>query len=75
MKRDVLPPSLMITSIIGFLICAVYTASGAFDRWFANWGENVGLSLGFAFCCAFIIMFISSMLSMTPTEKELKELK
>jgi len=75
MKRAILPPSLMVTSIIGFIISAVYTVSGTFDRLFATWGENVGLSLGFAFCFAFVIMFVSSMISMTPTEEELKELQ
>lgn len=75
MKRAILPPSLMVTSIIGFVISAVYTLSGAFDKFFASWGENVGMSLGFAFCFAFVIMFIASMVSFTPTDEELKELK
>jgi hypothetical protein len=72
MKRAFLPPSLMITSIIGFIISAIYTVSGAFDSVFASWGEYVGTSLGFSFCLAFVIMFIASMVSMTPTEHELR---
>ncbi|MBT6820930.1 hypothetical protein HOA56_00755 [archaeon] len=75
MKRAILPPSLMITSIIGFTISAVYTISGAFERFFASWGENAGMSLGFAFCFAFVIMFISSVISITPSDEELMELK
>jgi len=78
MKVAVLPPSLMITSIVGFVISAIYTASGQFDKWFAplaanNPGifENFGVSLGFACCLAFILMFIASMVSITPTDKEL----
>jgi len=75
MKRTILPPSMMITSIIGFIISAVYTASGTFDRVFASWGENVGLSLGFAFCFTFVIMFVASMISITPTDEELQKLR
>ena len=71
MKKAILPPSLMITSIIGFVISAIYTVSGSFDRVFASWGENVGTSLGFSFCLAFVIMFIASIVSMTPTDTEL----
>ncbi len=71
MDRAILPPSLMVTSIIGFIISAVYMLSGSFDRWFSGWGPNVGTSLGFAFCCAFTIMFIASMVSITPTDSEL----
>ncbi len=73
MKRAILPPSLMVTSIIGFIISAVYMFSGSLDRWFAGWGPNVGTSLGFAFCCAFAIMFVASMVSMTPTDNEMRE--
>jgi hypothetical protein len=66
MERAVLPPSLMVTSIIGFIISAVYTMSGSFERVFASWGPNVGLSLGFSFCLVFVLMFIAAMVSMTP---------
>jgi len=85
MDRQYLPPSLMITSIIGFLISAIYTASGGFERLFLSVCdhynvavcpfENFGMSLGFAFCLAFIIMFIASMISITPSDRELAELK
>lgn len=75
MEKAILPPSLMVTSIIGFVGSAIYTASGAFDRFFAAWGENAGTSLGFAFCLTFILMFIASVISMTPSAKELDELR
>ena len=62
---------MMVTSIIGFIISAVYTVSGGFERTFAGWGEGVGSSLGFAFCLVFVLMFIASIVSMTPTDSEL----
>jgi len=74
MKKAILPPSLMVTSIIGFIISAIYTSMGQFTEWFGNtavWGENFGVSLGFSFCLVFILMFIASMISITPTDKEL----
>jgi len=79
MKKTVLPASMMVTSIIGFIISAVYIVSGAFDRFFMRFCnvaegcplENLGTSLGFAFCCAFVIMFIASIISITPTDAEL----
>lgn len=71
MERAFLPPSMMVFSIIGFVISAVYTISGRFDTIFASWGENVGVSLGFSFCLVFVLMFIATMVSMTPSDKEL----
>lgn len=73
MKRAILPPSMMVMSIIGFIISAVYTISGGFDRLFHSWGENVGASLGFSFCLVFVIMFIASMVSITPSDEELRD--
>ncbi len=61
-----LPPTFMLTGIMGFIISAIYTFSGKMQEWFAGWGENAGLSLGFAFCFIFLLMFISSLISMTP---------
>jgi len=75
MKRSFLPPSMMVTSIIGFIISAIYTISGRFDVWFASWGDYTGTSLGFAFSLVFVLMFIAAMISMTPTDKELTELR
>ena len=72
MRRAILPPTLMVMSIIGFIISGVYTVSGKFDTLFKSWGENVGASLGFAFCLVFVIMFIASMVSLTPSDEELK---
>lgn len=79
MERAILPPSFMITSIIGFIISAVYTASGKFESFFLQFDnqifQNFGNSLGFAFCLTFILMFIASVISFTPSDKELSELK
>ncbi|MEM4268176.1 MAG: hypothetical protein QXK37_05090 [Candidatus Woesearchaeota archaeon] len=73
MPADVLKPTFMIISIIGFIISAIYTVSGRFTRWFDKWGgDGFGLSLGFAFCMVFVIMFLSSIVSMTPDPKELR---
>jgi hypothetical protein len=71
MERTVLPPSMMVTAIIGFIISAVYMfpfdqPTSTWDRLFAAWGPNVGLSLGFSFCLVFVLMFIASIVSMTP---------
>jgi len=74
MKRAFLPPSLMITSIIGLTICGVYTVSGGFEAFFLQFGpqfENFGNSIGFASCLAFVIMLIAAFVSMTPTDHEL----
>ncbi|MBN2454436.1 hypothetical protein JXB11_02725 [Candidatus Woesearchaeota archaeon] len=51
-----LPGTFMLMSIMGFLISAVYTASGRLD-----------LSWGFSFAFVFALMFIASVLSITPT--------
>ena len=75
MERDLLKPTTMIIGIIGFLISAVYTVSGRFTEIFMGLGENFGLSMGFAFCLVFLIMFVSSVVAITPSGKELKELK
>jgi hypothetical protein len=73
--REILKPSTMIISIIGFVISAVYTASGRFTNLFNSFGENFGISIGFAFCLVFLLMFIASVVSITPSGKELKEFK
>lgn len=73
MQKAVLPPSMMVISIIGFIISAVYTASGSINDVFPpSWGENFGISLGFAFCLVFVLMFVASVISMTPTDEELR---
>jgi hypothetical protein len=72
MEKVVLKPTLMIASIIGFVICSIYTFSGKFTEWFDSWGgKGFGLSMGFAFCFLFVIMFISTILTMTPGRKKL----
>ena len=73
MERAMLPPSMMVTGIIGFIISAIYTAGGSFTELFDNtlgWGENFGVSIGFAFCLVFLLIIIASFVSMTPTDKE-----
>lgn len=70
MDNTILSPSMMITSIIGFILSAVYTAGGSFERAFSAWGENFGLSLGFSFCLVFLLMFVASMVTITPTWKD-----
>lgn len=71
MKQEILKPTGMVVGIIGFIISAVYTASGRFGEIFSSLGENFGISIGFAFCLFFLIMAISSIVSITPGEKEL----
>jgi len=56
-----LPSSLFLISILGFTISAYFTSAGLLD---ASWG--------FAFSLTFLLMFISSVISITPTEKELE---
>jgi hypothetical protein len=73
--REILRPSTMVISIIGFIISAVYTASGRFAEMFRGLGENFGVSVGFSSCLVFLLMFIASVISITPSGKELKELK
>lgn len=53
----------MLTSMLGFIISAIFAASG---RLSPTWG--------FTFCMMFVIMFISSFISMThaPVEAELQ---
>ena len=46
----------MITSMLGLIICTVYTLSGRLDH---TWG--------FTLILFFVIMFIASVVSMTPT--------
>jgi hypothetical protein len=70
--REILKPSTMVISIIGFMISAVYTASGKFTDIFISLGENFGISIGFAFCLVFLLMFIASVVSITPSSKELE---
>gem|GEM_PF-5895142 len=65
----------MIISILGIVISAVYTFSGTFNKIFAFMGENAGLSFGMAFLLLFILMFIASVVSITPSFSELKEIK
>jgi predicted ABC-type exoprotein transport system permease subunit len=56
--------SFFVTSIIGFLICVIYTYSG--------W---INLSFGFAFSLVFLMMFIASLIAITPDDKELETFK
>lgn len=51
-----LPSTFMLTSILGFLVVTIYTASGRFP---ADWGVSFGL--------VFVLMFIASIVSITPT--------
>lgn len=46
----------MITSMLGLIICSVYTLSGRLDY---TWG--------FTFILFFVIMFIASVISITPS--------
>lgn len=62
MERVPLPRMFMLTSMIGFLVVTVYTASGKID-----------LKWGFAFDFAFALMFIASMISITPPSVEKPE--
>jgi hypothetical protein len=73
--REILKPSTMVIGIIGFVISAVYTASGRFTELFSGLGENFGLSIGFSFCLVFLLMFIASVISITPSSSELREIK
>ncbi len=63
-RYDRLPikESFFVTSIIGFIISAVYTYSG-----------YLNLSFGFAFTLVFLLMFISSFVAIAPKEGELEE--
>lgn len=56
-----LPSSLFLFSILGFTISAYLTSAEFLD---ASWG--------FAFSLTFLLMFISSVISITPSEKELE---
>jgi len=55
LKMAPLPGTFMLTGMLGFIISAIYTASGRVN---ATWG--------FAFSMVFFLMFIASMLSMMP---------
>ena len=50
-----LPGTFMLTGMIGFLVCFIYTVSGRLDT---NWG------ISFSF--VFALMFFASLISMTP---------
>ncbi len=50
-----LPGTFMLTGIVGFLVCFIYTMSGRLDM---NWG------ISFSF--VFALMFFASLISMTP---------
>ncbi|MBN2880967.1 hypothetical protein JXM83_02845 [Candidatus Woesearchaeota archaeon] len=56
-----LPSSLFLLGILGFVVSAYLTSAEFLD---ASWG--------FAFCLTFVIIFISSVISMTPSEKDLE---
>jgi hypothetical protein len=60
-----------IISLVGFMISAMFTISGRFERAFAWAGENAGLTWGFTFTLFFLLMFIAAMASITPKGKEL----
>lgn len=79
MKEYTSPPSMMVISLIGFLISIVYTSQGVFSSIFPeSWntgGTDFGLSLGVAFCTLFIMMFIAAFVNMAPTDEELRSLK
>ena len=62
-KAAPLPASFTVTSMFGFIISAVSTASG-----------RLSPSWGFAFCLVFVLMFIASFISLekAPVEAELK---
>lgn len=75
MKQYINPPITAVFSLMGFIIAAIYTASGRFDRIFASLGENFGLSIGFSFCIVFIMIFIASIITSVPSDEELKSLK
>ena len=63
MENVILSQSMFLTSIIGFLISAMFTYAG-----------RINLSLGFSACLVFIMMFIASVITMTPSGKELDDL-
>lgn len=63
MHRVILSQSLLFTSIIGFLISSIFTYSG-----------RINMSLGFAMCLVFVMMFIASVVTMTPSGKDLESL-
>ena len=73
--KEVLKPTTMVLGLIGFIISALFTVSGRFSRIFAGLGEDFGLSIGFAFCLVFLAMLVASFVSITPSGKELRELK
>lgn len=75
MRKYINPPITAIFSLMGFIIAAVYTASGRFDAVFASLGENFGLSIGFSFCLVFLMMFIASIITSVPSDEELRSLK
>ncbi|MBN2458292.1 hypothetical protein JXB31_04140 [Candidatus Woesearchaeota archaeon] len=75
MVKDLLKPTTMVIGIIGFIISAVYTASGRFNEIFSGLGKDFGLSIGFSFSLVFLIMTIAAIVSITPSSEELKELK
>ena len=63
MERVILSQSMLLTSIIDFLISSMFTYSG-----------KINLSLGFAACVVFVMMFIASFVTMTPSNAELDHL-
>ncbi|MFW6220235.1 MAG: hypothetical protein ACOC3X_01035 [Nanoarchaeota archaeon] len=70
MEKLFKPLNTMVVSLLGFIISAVYTASGSFEIFFKNLGlgENFGLSLGFSFCLVFLMIFIASFVLIEPNE-------
>ena len=67
----------MLFSLIGFIMTAIYTASGEMEAFFlgAGFEPDFGLSLGFAFCLVFIMIFLGSFVSMTPSDEEIRSYK
>ena len=63
MERVILSQSMLLTSILGFIISVVFTVYG-----------RINLSLGVSACLVFAIMFIASLVTMAPSQKEFDEL-
>ncbi len=74
-ERIPLSGTFMIISIIGFIISTQYTFSGTMNQIFLFMGPYIGYSFGTAFILIFLLMFIASIVSITPSFDELKELK
>ena len=60
-KYAPIPQSVLLTGLMGFLLTAIFTYSGA-----------IGLSWGFSFMIVFLVMIIASFVSITPGYDDFK---